>query len=143
MAKAKSKRPVGRPTTLTKEHIKGAESYLKGGFQQCGDVVPSIAGLACFLGVHKGQLYSWSTQNQEFHDMLEAIKGAQEKLLINGGLLGDFNATITKLMLSKHGYSEKVENNHTSSDGSMTPKANTIISAEEFAVIAKELDAEI
>jgi hypothetical protein len=43
-------------------------------------------------------------------------------LLIDGGLIGDFNPTITKLMLTKHGYSDKQEVDNKSSDGSMTPK---------------------
>jgi hypothetical protein len=33
----------------------------------------------------------------------------QERELLNGSLKGDYNATISKLMLTKHGYSDKVE----------------------------------
>ena len=33
----------------------------------------------------------------------------QEDLLKEGGLIGDFNSTIAKLFLTKHGYSDKQE----------------------------------
>ena len=115
------KRPVGRPSTLSQEHIDGAEWYLKGGFGERNEVVPSIAGLACFLGVGRQQLRDWGGQNNEFLATLEAIKSAQEVLLVNKGLQGDFNPTIAKLMLTNHGYSDKVETDMKSSDGSMTP----------------------
>ena len=36
----------------------------------------------------------------------------QEKDLINKGLTGDFNSTITKLILTKHGYSDKQDIDH-------------------------------
>ncbi len=41
--------------------------------------------------------------------MLGLILARQKRTLINKGLTGVFNATIVKLMLSKHGYSEKVD----------------------------------
>ena len=42
--------------------------------------------------------------------------------MLSGGLGGAYNAAITKLMLANHGYSEKVQQDNTSSDGSMTPE---------------------
>jgi len=33
----------------------------------------------------------------------------QERKLICNGLMGDFNPAITKMMLTKHGYSDKME----------------------------------
>lgn len=120
MAK-KEKRPIGRPSGLTDKHQDGAVYYLKEGFRERGDVVPSLSGLACFLGTSRKQVQDWGKANPIFLSTLEAIKTSQENLLINGGLLGDYNPTITKLMLANHGYSDKVESDHTSSDGSMTP----------------------
>ena len=72
--------------------------------------VPSVAGLAFVLGKSRNALYEWAKQSGEFNDILEAIAGVQEMLLIDGGLAGDFNATITKMMMTKHGYSDKTEN---------------------------------
>lgn len=38
-----------------------------------------------------------------------------------GQLRGDLNSTIVKLLLANHGYSDKVQQDVTSSDGSMSP----------------------
>ena len=82
-----------------------------------------MAGLACYLGKHKSSMYEYSKQNKEFSDTLEAIKTVQENKLINKGLTGEFNSPIVKLMLANHGYSEKQEIDHQSSDGSMSPQS--------------------
>ncbi len=50
----------------------------------------------------------------EFSDILENILTDQAKRLINGGLYNKFNSTITKLMLTKHGYVERSEQDITS-----------------------------
>lgn len=84
--------------------------------------VPSIAGLAFVLGKSRKVLYGWAEQNDEFRNILEAIASIQEMLLIDGGLSGDFNATITKMMMTKHGYSDKVETDVKNSDGSLKPQ---------------------
>lgn len=119
------KNKVGRPSELA-GCLGKAKEYLLGGYETFGDVVPSVAGLACYLGKHKSTMYDYADQNKEFSDTLEAIKTLQESKLLNGGLSGSFNATITKLMLSNHGYSEKQEIDNKSSDGSMTPKPTKI-----------------
>ena len=41
--------------------------------------------------------------------------------LINSGLAGEFNSAITKLMMANHGYRERTETDHISSNGSMSP----------------------
>jgi hypothetical protein len=38
-------------------------------------------------------------------------------MLANGGILNEYNASITKLLLTKHGYSEKTETAITGPDG--------------------------
>lgn len=119
------KKKVGRPSELA-ECLVRAKKYLLGGFKDVEEVVPSIAGLACYLGKSRSRVYEYGKLNEEFQDTLEAIQSLQESLLVNKGLTGDFNATITKLMLSNHGYSEKQEIDHTSSDSSMSPKPTRI-----------------
>ena len=120
--KTSDKKKVGRPSELAECLIK-AKEYLLGDYETFGDVVPSVAGLACYLGKHKSSMYEYAKQNKEFSDTLEAIKTLQENRLINGGLTSSFNPTITKLMLANHGYSEKQSIDHQSSDGSMSPQA--------------------
>ncbi|MDE1484439.1 DNA-packaging protein [Xenorhabdus bovienii] len=121
-----AKNKVGRPSKLA-ESLTKAEEYLMGGYDTVGDVVPSVAGLACYLGISRSRAYEYANQSSEFKDTLEGIKTLQENRLINKGLLGEFNATITKLMLSNHGYSEKQEVNHQSLDGSMSPQPSKIV----------------
>ncbi|MCX8607149.1 DNA-packaging protein [Gilliamella sp. B3766] len=119
------KKKIGRPSELADCLVK-AKEYLLGDYETFGDVVPSVAGLACYLGKHKSSMYSYAEQSKEFSDTLEAIKTLQENKLINGGLTSSFNPTITKLMLSNHGYNEKQKIDHQSSDGSMSPKPTRI-----------------
>ncbi|MER1764344.1 hypothetical protein KJJ90_04560 [Proteus mirabilis] len=122
---------VGCPSKLTNELIAKAKEYLDGGYKENeGQVIPSIAGLACYLGIARSTVYEYGKQDsdlgREFSDTLDGIMAFQEMKLINSGLAGDFNATITKLMLANHGYSEKQEVDHQSSDGSMSQKPTVI-----------------
>jgi len=112
---------VGCPSKLTDDLIAKAKEYLFGGYESLGDVVPSVAGLACYLEISRKSAYNYSEQSEEFLHIVEGILSLQENKLINGGLKGDFNASIAKLMLAKHGYSEKQEVDHKSSDSSMSP----------------------
>ena len=127
--------PVGRPTLLDEEMLERANHYLIDGYKEIENIVPSTAGLCCYLGVSKSTVYEWGSKEEsnlrdpirkQFSDTLEAIQNKQEMLLINGGLSQQFSGTITKLMLANHGYSDSVKQDHTSSDGSMTPKPTRI-----------------
>jgi hypothetical protein len=114
---------AGRPTVYGPEVLKKARGYLTS-FKDMGDPVPSIAGLACVLGVVRETCHAWAKdpQKAEFSDILKELAQRQERELLSNGLAGNFNASITKMMMTKHGYSDKVEQDHTSSDGSMTPQ---------------------
>ena len=130
MSKDKAKRPVGRPTKYNDEMQAKAKYYLLQGFEEQGDAVPSLAGLCCYLGVVRSTVYLWSETYPQFSDTLLAINEKQEAMLISGGLRGEMNSTITKLMMANHGYSDKVEQAHTSPDGSMGPTTINIVGVE-------------
>ena len=124
-------REIGRPSLLDEEMLERAKHYMIEGYKEIENIVPSVAGLSCYLGVSKSTVYEWAKDTPEnrlipirvmFSDTLDAIQAKQEMLLINGGLSQSFSGTITKLMLANHGYSDKVQTDVTSSDGSMTPK---------------------
>lgn len=115
----------GRPSQLTPELIAKAELYLTD-YMSNDDIVPSVAGLACYLDIPRSSLYNYKGQSDRLLDTIERIEQLQEKLLLKGGLLGDFNPTITKLMMSNHGYSDKQEVDNRSSDNSMRPVFNIV-----------------
>lgn len=114
--------PGGAPTKYTKELQEAADEYVNGGFVACEDVVPSVAGLSVELGVSRSSLYLWGRQYPKFSNTLDRLKSLQERITLSGGLRGDLNSTIVKLLLANHGYSDKQEVDHRSGDGSMSPK---------------------
>ena len=130
--KKKTTRRVGRPlgynaeiqaktefylANHNKKNAEGVEAGDAGYFEEIGDIVPSVAGLCVYLDELRSTLYSWAEKKEckEFSDTLEKIQRKQEQLLLNGGLTGETNSTITKLMLCNHGYSDKIvsDNNDT------------------------------
>jgi len=122
VAKKPNANPVGRPS-IRESKKADALRYVMGAWRDVGDVVPSIAGLACFLGVNKDTIHTWALEDSNFSDYSKGIKVLQERSLLNGGLSGDFNSNVCKMMLTKHGYSDRIEQDMTSSDGSMRPAA--------------------
>jgi hypothetical protein len=102
------KNPGGRTRLLTPELIERAQLYLTE-WENEGDVIPSIAGLALFLGVSRDSVHTWRHQNELFSDTLAALLAKQERITLNKGLTGDFTAPISKLVLHNHGYSDKAE----------------------------------
>lgn len=100
----------GRPTKYNANILKRTKEYLNN-YMDDGDIIPSVAGLSCVLGIGRNTIYDWATHEEkaEFSNILDKIHAKQEQKLLMGGLTGDFNSTITKLMLTKHGYSDKVD----------------------------------
>jgi hypothetical protein len=120
-------RDVGRPLELTDEVMEKAQHYASGGYQEVGEVVPTIAGLAKYLGKTRPTMYDWAKNFPKFSYIIETLLGNQELRLINGGLASEMNSTIAKLILSKHGYSDKIEQDLKSSDGTMSPTKIEIV----------------
>lgn len=110
---------TGRPTNYSEAINEQAEAYIEGGYTEQGDAIPSIAGLARVLGVSRECLYEWARQYPRFSDTLGRARLEQERVTLNNGLVGVYNATLCKLILANHGYSERTAQEHTSPDGSM------------------------
>lgn len=110
-----AKKDPWRPTKYSPELLEKAEAYIDD-FASCGDVIPSIEGLAPYLNVSRTCIYTWRDQEdkKDFSYILDKILSKQAQLLINEGLKGEFNAAITKLALGKHGYHEKIDSDVTS-----------------------------
>lgn len=101
---------AGRPTKYNKEIVALAKDYLIN-FDKDGDVIPTIEGLALHINIVRDTIYLWIKRDdrEEFSYIVSEILQKQARILVNKGLSSDFNASITKLMLTKHGYVDKVE----------------------------------
>ncbi|AUR85506.1 DNA-packaging protein, partial [Vibrio phage 1.076.O._10N.286.51.B7] len=117
---------AGRPSKYDESVLTLAKDYIIN-YADYGDVVPTIAGLSCEIGVCRDTVHTWAKDEDkpEFSDIVKQLMGQQERKLANGSLSNKLNPMIAKLMMSKHGYSEKQDINHQSTDGTMSPKAYT------------------
>ena len=122
---------MGRSTEYTDEVVEIGKDYIQN-YETYGDAIPSVVGLCKAIKRSRSTIYKWADeQGGEFSDMLREINELQHQVVINKGITGEFNSTIAKLVLSKHGYSDtqKVESNITLRDA-------TEMSDEELASIA-------
>lgn len=115
----------GRPTEYRDDFISQIEKYLEE-YKNKGEVIPTVAGVARWLGVSRSTVNLWATQEDKrnFSDMIEKVLAEQEIKVLNNGLTGEFKPQISTLILSKHGYVNKTD--LTSSDGSMSQNPSTI-----------------
>lgn len=100
----------GRPTKYNKDVLVKTLEYIDNHITY-GDPVPIVAGLVGELGVVKSTIYKWAEEHKDFSDTLQLLQAKQERLLAGGALEGNLQATIAKLMLANHGYSDKQEVN--------------------------------
>lgn len=133
------RRRVGRPSKYNEAIQAQADRYIYD-YEQQEDVIPSAAGLCVWLGISRSTLHEWERSYPEFSNTLAAIRELQEKIALNKGITGVFSSTIVKLVLANHGYSDKAAIEHTSPDGSMTPKDSSAAVLE--ALSRKHRDAD-
>lgn len=100
----------GRPTDYSEEMLSKAQEYIK----LCEDTeeqvnLPTRGGLAAFLDVSRDTLYEWAKHHPDFSYIMERLGATQEDRLINKGLAGQYNSTIAKVLLTKHGYREGID----------------------------------
>jgi hypothetical protein len=100
----------GRPTSYTDEVLALAQDYLE--LCKAGEAgLPSIVDLCLHIGINKATIYRWKKDEEKstFCDILDKVEMMQESSLIKNGLSGDYNSTIAKMMMTRHGYSDKLE----------------------------------
>lgn len=68
--------------------------------------IPTIEGLAYELKVNKTTIYEWENKFEEFSNVIDELRNKQASQLVNKGLSGQYNPTIAKVLLTKHGYRE-------------------------------------
>lgn len=112
----------GRPTiyseeilTKTKEYIASCVSgYSNVGTEEKPHIVftvkvPTIEALSLHLGITRDTIYEWESQDdkKEFSYIIKDLRAKQADSLIQHGLAGQYNSTIAKVLLAKHGYREE------------------------------------
>ena len=117
---------TGRPPIFkdSKELDKKIEEYKK----QCDEKQSpfTIIGLACFIGIAKDTIIEYGKKDG-FSDSYKKALAFAERSLVDNGLNGSYNPTLTIFLLkNNHNYKDKHEVDSTSSDGSMTPKETSI-----------------
>ena len=132
---------VGRPTIYTPDLVAAASAYINGGWEINQEAVPTVVGLALAIGVDKSTCYKWAKEEgkEGFSNILTRVEATQELKLVTNGLEQQFNPAITKMMMTKHGYSDKIEQEHTSPDGSMSPKEPAAVDPALAAALAAKL----
>lgn len=101
---------VGRPTKYCDEIVQKARDYITN-YKDHEHAMPSIVGMAIVLNISKSTLYDWADQEgNAFSDILDECMDNQELTLFNNALTNQFNASIAKLALGKHGYHDKADN---------------------------------
>ena len=150
--------PAGRPTEYNEGVLEMARTYLEscqdtnrsveeklepqpqgGSLKRANEKrlkvsLPTKGGLARYLGVARETLYDWSSKYGEFSDIMEQLGAEQEDRLINNGLSGDYNPTIAKVLLTKHGYRDAV-------DADLTTKGDKINNDTTITELTTRLNA--
>lgn len=106
---------AGRPTSYNNEILDKVKDYRdnwKDIYPE--DVIPTIEGLSLHINIARSTIYDWISQEdreelKEFSDIVASILATQGKTLVNKGLTNEFNSSITKAIISKHGYREGTE----------------------------------
>lgn len=124
---------AGRPTSYTEDIVESAIEYLSlcqdeevtrekkdGWFDyKLKAKLPTIEGLARFLKIDKTTIYEWEKIHPKFSHVISDLRSEQADRLINNGLSGDYNSTIAKVLLTKHGYRDAIDTDHTTLGGPM------------------------
>ena len=109
---------MGRPTKYNQELLEKAREYVEqertlnaspdGSFKS---LLPTIEGLARACGISMATVHEWRSHEdkEEFSDIVEDLLTKQADYLIYGGLSGTFTSNVAKMLLGKHGYSDRVE----------------------------------
>lgn len=131
----------GRPTKYTPELLRKAAEYLED-YETYGDVIPSVAGLAQVIDVTRDRLHVWANDKnkKEFKYMMLKLKSIQEAALLSGGLSSKFNPTITKLVLSKHGYHDNPQANQGSAGITVNVNRGGVVIKSGGETLAIETD---
>ena len=74
--------------------------------------VPSETSFARWLGIWTSTLFEWREKFPEFADIIERLLEVQKDFLLDWSISWRLNPLIAKLLLSKHGITERTETVH-------------------------------
>lgn len=137
--------PAGRPSEFYQEVIKQLREYFFIPYEQMdiiqettgengstmfklrGAKFPTIEGFCAKHGLTKQTLHKWIKENQELFDVYKQCKQVQYDMLISNTLNGSYKEGFAKFVaMNLYGMNEKSEQDHKSSDKSMTPVFNIV-----------------
>lgn len=112
MAKEKPEGYVfGRPRKYGDEIIADGWKYVYDGWKETGQKIPSLVGLALYLGVVSSTVHKWREDDDkpDFSDICQCVMDLQHESLLSNGLIGAFSAPMAKMILTKHGYADATD----------------------------------
>lgn len=138
----------GRPTDYMPEYAEELIEYFalkpcefeivqnsKGDMQRLAipSSLPTLAGFACKIGVHRETLLNWTTKYPEFFDAYKMAKEHQEHILIENGLMGGYDKTFA-IFTAKNliNWRDKTETEHSGPNGG--PIETTVTHIERIIV---------
>jgi len=117
---------TGRPLSYTPQHLEKALDYLEN-WKALGDVIPQVASLAVHCDIGITALYQWIKRPElaEFAKVHARVMAQQQIELINKGLDRTHDVSLSKLLLNKHGFSDRQEIDHTSGGEKLSTQPST------------------
>lgn len=118
MPKNSISKPIGRPTKYSDAILASTRAYI----DSCNDIpedreagiryqvnLPTIEGLSYEIKISKDTILEWRKEHEAFSVLIGELLAKQARALVNYGLSGSYNPTIAKVLLTKHGYREGID----------------------------------
>lgn len=89
--------------------------------------LPTKERFAFSIGVHRSTLIDWANAHPEFLYAIKKAEDLQKDILIQNGLVQSYDKTFA-IFVAKNvtDMNDKQQHDHTSSDGSMSPKGKSL-----------------
>lgn len=101
-------------------------------FEERANDLPTLAGFARRIGVHRDTLHEWSKQYPEFSDAIKRAKEFQEDVWVTNGMKGYYPAAFA-IFFGKNnlGYKDKTETDITMKKDGASALANALLGHED------------
>ena len=89
--------------------------------------LPTIEGLCEYLNVRKATIYTWEQNYSEFLNHTNELREKQAQKLMQNSISWDYNPAIAKVLLSGHGYNERIVNENNNKNEDVTWNQNDLL----------------